>query len=119
MIDKRLGFLIVPTLALLLVGGAGFGLRARRVPVPSGSSRDADRRGSLPPSNERVPYDPSLVGRTVAFWEKRAARDLQGALERRELAGAYLARHRETGDIADAVKAEEAARESLEDPAPQ
>ena len=31
-------------------------------------------------------------------------------LELRELAGAYLARHRETGDIEDAVRAEQAAR---------
>ena len=61
----------------------------------------------------RNPYDPSRSAATVAFWERKAAGDAQGAIARRELAGAYLARGRETGDIADAVKAEAAARESL------
>ena len=40
-------------------------------------------------------------------------KDPRGAIARRELAAAYLARGRETGDIADAVRAEEAARQSL------
>ena len=75
--------------------------------------------GGLARSNERMPYDPELVTKTVVFWKKQADRDPEGALERRELAAAYLARHRETGDIADAVKAEAAARQSLEDPPPQ
>src|SRR5262249_43031270 len=79
----------------------------------SRSSPDVHGHGDLSPSNERTPYDPELVSKTVAFWEKQAERDPEGALERRELAGAYLARQRETGDIADAVKAEEAARQSL------
>ena len=62
----------------------------------------------------RPPYDPSLVSKAVAFWEKRARDDPKGSIDLRELAGAYLARQRETGEIADAVLAEKAARRSLE-----
>ncbi len=65
------------------------------------------------PSNERMPYDPDLARQTVAFWEAGARRDPQGAIALRELAGAYLARQRESGDIADAVRAEDAARRSI------
>ena len=61
----------------------------------------------------RTPYDPARSAATIAFLEKRAAEDPEGAITRRELAGAYLARGRETGDIADAVRAEAAARDSL------
>jgi tetratricopeptide (TPR) repeat protein len=63
---------------------------------------------------ERPPYDPTAAGKVVAFWEGAAAKNPRGALELRELAGAYLARQREAGDIADAVRAEAAARRSLE-----
>ncbi len=62
---------------------------------------------------ERAPYDPTLARKTVAFWESAAGKDPKGFLELRELSAAYLARQRETGDIADAVKAEDAARKSL------
>ena len=62
----------------------------------------------------RPPHDPSLTSKTVAFWEQRARDDPKGGLEQRELASAYLARQRESGDIADAVRAEKAARRSLE-----
>ncbi len=72
--------------------------------------------GADAPTNnteERIAHDPSTAGKTIAFWEARTQRDPGGFLEWRELAGAYLARQRETGDIADAVKAEAAARRSL------
>ncbi len=62
----------------------------------------------------REPYDPQRASKTVAFWEARVKADAQGAIALRELAAAYLARGRETGDIADAVRAERAARRSLE-----
>ena len=91
---------------LLVVCGAGVGWRGRGGPSARPTLVEA--------ANDRVPYDPELVSKTIAFWKKQAARDNQGALERRELAGAYLARQRETGDIADAVLAEDAARQSLQ-----
>ncbi len=62
----------------------------------------------------RPPYDPSLVSKAVTFWERRTLADPKSGLEQRELAGAYMVRQRETGDIADAVRAERAARRSLE-----
>jgi thioredoxin-like negative regulator of GroEL len=64
--------------------------------------------------SDRMPYDPQLATKTVKFWEERTKRDDLGFIEWRELSAAYLARQRETGDIADAVKAEEAARRSLQ-----
>jgi tetratricopeptide (TPR) repeat protein len=111
MTAKRLGFLVACALGILVVRGAGPGSRGRRAPE---ASRPApDRPGDPSPSGRRAPHDPGLIGETIAFWKQQAARDPQGAIERRELAGAYLARHRETGDIADAVAAEESARQSL------
>jgi tetratricopeptide (TPR) repeat protein len=115
MTGKRRGNLVASTLVLVVTCVAVLGLngrgglpktyrRSQAVPVLDGSSVPEDR----------VPYDPELANKTVAFWAKQAERDPQGAIELRELAGAYLARFRETGDIADAVKAEEASRRSLE-----
>ncbi len=63
---------------------------------------------------ERPAYDPTATGKIVAFWERRVQRNPGGPLDQRELAAAYLARQRESGDIADAVHAEKAARKSLE-----
>jgi tetratricopeptide (TPR) repeat protein len=66
------------------------------------------------PPLEREPYDPQRTRKTVEFWEKRVRNDPRGAVAFRTLAAAYLARQRETGDIEDAVRAEQAARKSLE-----
>jgi tetratricopeptide (TPR) repeat protein len=63
---------------------------------------------------QRAPYHPGSVQKTVEFWEGRAKKAPNRYLEFRELAAAYLARQRETGDIEDAVRAERAARRSLE-----
>ena len=62
----------------------------------------------------RPPYDNQQIQKTVEFWERREKKDPRGAIARRNLAGAYLARARETGKIEDAVRAERAARSSLE-----
>jgi len=111
MIHTRRGPLAACILGLFLAGAAGFGLRGRGAPV----SQTADPSGpvDLSAPADRVPYDPELINRTVAFWEGLARRDPEGAIAERELAGAYLARQRETGDVADAVRAEAAARRSL------
>ena len=66
-----------------------------------------------PTTVERMPYNPQATRKIVTFWEGKARKNARGALELRELAGAYLARQRESGDIADAVLAEDAARRSL------
>src|SRR5579862_4886214 len=66
-----------------------------------------------PPPLERPPYDPNLTQKTLEFWVGKVKQDPQGAIEYGKLAGVYLQRCRETGDIADAIKAEQAARRSL------
>lgn len=49
----------------------------------------------------------------VAFWQGRVREDPQGAIALSNLAGAYMALQRESGDISYAGKAEQAARLSL------
>ena len=67
-----------------------------------------------PPPVERPPYDPALTYKNVVFYQKCVQRNPQnGAIEWGQLANAYLQRCRETGDIADAQRAEQAARRSL------
>jgi tetratricopeptide (TPR) repeat protein len=111
--DKTRRFVLVATVGLALVCGAVYGLGGRKELDASNALRVVHTHDGPDRSNERTPYDPELVNKTIAFWQKQADRDPEGALERRELAGAYLARHRETGDVATAVKAEEFARQSL------
>ena len=67
-----------------------------------------------PPPVERPPYDPALTYKNVVFYQKCVQRNPEnGAIEWGQLANAYLQRCRETGDIADAQRAEQAARRSL------
>jgi tetratricopeptide (TPR) repeat protein len=113
MTGQRLSFVLASILGIFLICGVDSGLRGRGALKTAGSSRDMDGHGGLSPANARMPYDPELISKTVAFWEKQAERDPEGALELRELAGLYLTRQRETGNIDDAVKAEVAARQSL------
>jgi tetratricopeptide (TPR) repeat protein len=61
----------------------------------------------------RPPYDPTLTTKNITFYEKQIKLDSQDAISCAQLAGFYLQRCRETGDIADADRAEKAARLSL------
>jgi tetratricopeptide (TPR) repeat protein len=61
----------------------------------------------------RPPYDPTQLVKTIAFYENRVRADPGAAIESGMLAGFYLQRCRETGDLADALRAEKAARHSL------
>lgn len=66
------------------------------------------------PPVERPPYDPALTYKMVTFYQGRVRRNPQnGAIEWGQLANAYLQRCRETGDIADAQRAEKAAQRSI------
>jgi tetratricopeptide (TPR) repeat protein len=99
--------------AASVAGGLG-GLRD----LPSAHATD-DHRAQKPavdPSGPmtRPQYDPHQNQKTIEFWERRAKKDPRGAIARSNLAGAYMARQRETGLIEDAVLAERAARASLE-----
>ncbi len=112
MIGKGRALLMASVLGLVFTYAAGLGLRGRGTATESPRS-SGPGPGDPSASNDREPFDPGLVDKNVAFWKAQAGRDPEGALELRELAGAYLARLRETGDINDAVQAEDAARQSL------
>lgn len=65
---------------------------------------------------ERAPreaYDPALVHRTLEFYAAQAKRDPGSAISAALLAHEYLESYRETGDNADTLRAEQAARASL------
>ncbi|MEO7716564.1 MAG: tetratricopeptide repeat protein [Capsulimonas sp.] len=62
---------------------------------------------------QREAYDPNRLEQTIRFYEKNIQRDSQDAIGRALLAGLYSQRCRETGDIADATRAEAMARNSL------
>src|SRR5262245_47960672 len=97
------------SLVIPMTLGVGLGLAGPIPAVLGGDPGDVDD-GSV----RRAPYNPETLRKTAAFWEGRARKWPTRFLEHRELAGAYLARHRETGDVQDAVRAERAARRSLE-----
>lgn len=94
--------------AIVLLGLAGT-LWAWTSRLASG----VDSRAHAEALPQRMPYDPGALARKIAFYETRAKADPQGAIERAMLAQFYLQRVRETGDIADALKAEQVARASL------
>ena len=70
---QRLSFVLASALGLFLVFGAGLGSKGRGTRESADISREPDGKGLLSPTNERTPYDPGLVGKTVAFWEEQAA----------------------------------------------
>ena len=104
---------------LIAIGPVGSHAQAQQEPVTTGTvtiDGITFKDGVEVPqvATERTPYDPSISTRTVAFFEKLVRQQPKDAFPYRELAGAYLARQRERGDIEDAVRAERAARTSLE-----
>lgn len=110
-------FLAPATLALLATALAGLAAWS--------GSRGTGAPGALPvlqasapstesaPRTQRAPYDPGAAARLVAFWQGRVRYDPEGAIGLGNLAGAYMALQRESGDIGYALKAEAAARRSL------
>jgi tetratricopeptide (TPR) repeat protein len=74
--------------------------------------------GSLPVvgsgSRERAPLSDSAIrDQDIVFYEARAARDPNGALDRMQLASLYLGRARERGSETDLARSEAMARASL------
>lgn len=70
-------------------------------------------RNSAPGAPSRPPYDPNQTRGMVAFFAQRSRSDRRDWISLNLLAGDYLQLCRETGDIGDAVRAEQAARRSL------
>ncbi len=74
----------------------------------------APRSAGLDLANERAPFDPGAAMQDVKWNEERVARDPQGAIGWSQLSASYLTLSRQTDDNSYAVKAEAAARRSLE-----
>ncbi len=105
-ITRRIPFFTAVGLALTI---AVVGCREK-----SDAAKTQPAAAALPPVvYERTPYDPQLAAKTVALWQSRVRYDPQSAIDYRELAAAYLALQRESGDIAHVLSAEKAARHSL------
>ena len=100
--------------AILIAGNVA----AETIAKPAGSTHknsSAYKNSSKPDkNNDRAPYDARMTKQLAAFWEERVRDEPKGGIALRELAGAYLSLGRETGDISYAVRAEKAARQSLE-----
>jgi tetratricopeptide (TPR) repeat protein len=93
----------VLVLMVLLVVPAAWALRSPRPAMPA----------TAPPVYDRPPYDPMATQRRVEQNLAAVHRDPQGAIGLTMLSSAYLQRCRETGDVADARRAEQAARHSM------
>lgn len=93
---------------LLLGGLAGVGCVGK-----SRENRPLSVTKIAAPASLRAAYDSTLAQRNVEFHAARVRRDPEGAIGWRMLAEACLQRARETGDLQDAARAEEAARRSL------
>lgn len=92
------------SVALLLVAALGLGGTVLGGSLPAAGSGQ----------RERAPLSESEVrDQDIAFYEARAVRDPEGALDRMQLASLYLQRARERGGEPDLVRAEAAARGSL------
>ena len=94
-------------LAALIGGGAAWAFVASRLPASSVSLATA------PPVAQRAPYDPSQIRSNLVFLTRKARGDSGDPITRAMLARAYLESYRESGDAADATRAEQAARDSL------
>ena len=67
----------------------------------------------VPVVEPRMPYDPDAVHQTLKFYAAQTRTDPGNATFKSLLAAQYLESYRETGDAADATRAEQAARASL------
>jgi len=94
---------------------------AGAVAVSLGSATRAPRPADPPPTAaapslpalRRPPTPAQVRDADIAFYERRAAADPTGAIDRSRLAALYLARSRETGSAEDVARAEAAARRAL------
>lgn len=98
---------------LLFLSLIGPGIATLTVSAHRLSHPVATARALAPAAVVRPPYDPTFSQKQIAFYAAGARRDPKGAIIRSMLAASYLQRCRETGDIGDALRAEQAARSSL------
>ncbi len=95
-------------LGLMCAGGAYFAFHPLR-PTTSPSPPVLSNASVL----RRAPYDPLAIQKQVEFHAGKTRENPRSAMEFAFLAGTYLQRCRETGDIDDALRAEQTARRSL------
>jgi tetratricopeptide (TPR) repeat protein len=108
---------VTASLCLALTISAGLPTPAQSNQTVSKSAPASGTHHTNSPTSDlisRPVFDPQATQRLVTFWQKRVQAEPTGAIALRELAGAYLARARENGDISYVVKAEQAARKSLQ-----
>ena len=100
---------------LLLVATSAVVAGAVRAPLPDSATslETASVLDTRALAAQRMPVDTLQTARSIRFYADRARADPESAINRSILAGLYLQRCRETGDIADAQRAELTARESL------
>lgn len=105
-------FRFLPLLAVAGVFGAGVvWARTSGAPFWLSASRVSTDPDPIPVA--RAPYDPTLVHKNLEFSASQARTDPGNAIFAAQLAAGYLDSYRETGDSADATRAEQAARASL------
>ncbi len=95
----RRALVFLPVIFLLAVG-----CKAPHVPAAA----------AVPLTQMRPPYDPTLLPKTLAFHESRLKENPRSALNLNFLAADYNQLCRQTGDIADTLRAEQFARRSLQ-----
>lgn len=100
-------------LPLLAVAGAFGGALWWVIKSGEPLLRRAQPLTSPTPVVARAAYDPALVHKTLEFYAAQTRYDPGNAMFKASLASQYLESYRETGDSADATRAEQAARASL------
>ncbi len=109
MSEKKRISLALAAVALAL--GAFLAWSLNRPDAPAANPRaNASTTSRL---DQRIPYDPQLTSKDIAFWAGRVRDDPQAVMSMAQLGSLYLRHYRETGDSANAVKAEQTARRSL------
>ena len=101
---KKTSLTVVLVASALLLGAAGWSA----IHLRSLEGKPAKAQPGAAAAAESLIRD-----KDIAFFEKRAAEDPIGAIDRAELAARYLQRSRETGNFNDVYRAEKLARESL------
>ena len=92
--------------AAALIAGGAWSLSARR-------ATEARLAAAATMAVEAAAAESEVRTKDIAFYETRAASDPESAGDRAQIAALYFQRARETSDVEDYVRAEEAARASL------
>lgn len=98
---------------LATVRAALFATLAVAVTAGEACSHDTPARPTTS-SATALQSEAAILDLDIEFYKQRADRDPTGAMDLARLSGLYLQRSRETGDPSDAIRAEAAARRSIQ-----